>query len=175
MPLPGGVARQFKQWSTDNAFLNDRIFLDGDRVHLADITAAVPARPRACATTSSRPPRPAPLIGLIGSEDKQELQLDAGHVGLMVGRTAAKNTLPVVIDFLKQAKRGQCMTIADFKPEHVEALGAFFQRLPESDLTFIKEDVSPAAVADWPRRTGHGAGSTSRRTARSSAWPPCCR
>jgi ribosomal protein S18 acetylase RimI-like enzyme len=41
------------------------------------------------------------------------------------------------------------MTIQDFRPEHVEALGALFARLPESDVTFIKEDVSPAAVAGW--------------------------
>jgi polyhydroxyalkanoate synthase len=44
----------------------------------------------------------APLIDLVGSADKQELRLDAGHVGLMVGRTAARNTLPTLIDFLKQ-------------------------------------------------------------------------
>lgn len=41
------------------------------------------------------------------------------------------------------------MTIQEFQPEHVEALGALFFRLPESDVTFIKEDVSPAAVASW--------------------------
>ncbi|CCH79543.1 GCN5-related N-acetyltransferase [Nostocoides japonicum T1-X7] len=41
------------------------------------------------------------------------------------------------------------MTIADLKPEHVEQLVALFQRLPDSDLTFIKEDVSPAAVTRW--------------------------
>ena len=41
------------------------------------------------------------------------------------------------------------MTIQDFQPGHAEALGAMFQRLPESDVTFIKEDVSPQAVATW--------------------------
>lgn len=46
------------------------------------------------------------------------------------------------------------MTIADFQSTHVEALGAMFQRLPESDVTFIKEDVSPAAVAQWPGAAG---------------------
>ena len=101
VPLPGGVARQFKQMVEENAFLNDRILLGGDRVHLSDIK--VPFMhvlglrdhiiPEAAAS---------PLVGLIGSEDKQELRLDAGHVGLMVGRTAAKNTVPVLIDFLKQ-------------------------------------------------------------------------
>lgn len=46
------------------------------------------------------------------------------------------------------------MTIENFVPEYVEALGALFGRLPESDVTFIKEDVSPAAVAEWPTAPG---------------------
>lgn len=41
------------------------------------------------------------------------------------------------------------MTIQDFRSDHVEELSALFFRLPESDVTFIKEDVSPAAVAGW--------------------------
>lgn len=55
-----------------------------------------------CATTSRPPASAGPLVDLIGSEDKQELRLDAGSFGLMVGRIAARNTLPVVINFLKQ-------------------------------------------------------------------------
>jgi polyhydroxyalkanoate synthase subunit PhaC len=38
--------------------------------------------------------------------DKQELRLDAGHVGLLVGKTAARTTLPTIIDFLKQQSEG---------------------------------------------------------------------
>jgi ribosomal protein S18 acetylase RimI-like enzyme len=41
------------------------------------------------------------------------------------------------------------MTIQEFRPEHVESLSALFFRLPESDVTFIKEDVSPEAIAGW--------------------------
>lgn len=101
VPLPGGVARQFKKMVADNAFLNDRIVLGGDRVHLADIK--VPFL-HVLGLRDHIIPEPAagPLVDLIGSEDKHELRLDAGHVGLMVGRTAAKNTLPVIVDFLKQ-------------------------------------------------------------------------
>jgi polyhydroxyalkanoate synthase len=101
VPLPGGVARQFKKMVEENAFLNDRIVLGGDRVHLADIQ--VPFLHVLGLRDHIIPEAAAgPLVDLIGSEDKQELRLDAGHVGLMVGRTAAKNTVPVVIDFLKQ-------------------------------------------------------------------------
>ena len=42
----------------------------------------------------------APLIDLVGSPDKHELRLDAGHVGLLVGRAAAKTTIPTIIEFL---------------------------------------------------------------------------
>ncbi len=101
VPLPGGVARQFKRLVTDNAFVNDRVFLGGDHVRLADIT--VPFMHVLGLRDHIIPPAAAcPLVALIGSEDKRELQLDAGHVGLMVGRGAARNTLPVVIDFLTQ-------------------------------------------------------------------------
>lgn len=99
VPLPGGVARQFKQLIADNALINDRIFLGGDRVRLADIK--IPFLHVLGLRDHIIPvPSAAPLVGLIGSEDKQEMRLDAGHVGLMVGRTAAKNTVPVLIDTL---------------------------------------------------------------------------
>ncbi|TNM39842.1 alpha/beta fold hydrolase [Nocardioides albidus] len=101
VPLPGGVARQFKRMVEDNALVNDRVFLGGDHVRLADIR--VPFLHVLGLRDHIIPePAAAPLVSLVGSEDRQELRLDAGHVGLMVGRTAAKNTLPVVIDFLKQ-------------------------------------------------------------------------
>ncbi len=101
VPLAGGVARQLGRMVEDNALINDRIVLGGDRVHLADIgfpfLHVMGNRdnivPEACA---------APLLGLVGSPDKHELRLDAGHVGLMVGRTAARTTIPTIIDFLKQ-------------------------------------------------------------------------
>jgi len=49
----------------------------------------------------------APLIDLIGSPDKHEARLDGGHVGLLVGRTAAKTTIPTIIDFLIQRSETQ--------------------------------------------------------------------
>ncbi|GAB2969980.1 GNAT family N-acetyltransferase [Nocardioides montaniterrae] len=46
------------------------------------------------------------------------------------------------------------MTIQDFGTAYVGPLSDLFARLPESDLTFIKEDVSPEAVAGWPGAAG---------------------
>jgi L-amino acid N-acyltransferase YncA len=42
------------------------------------------------------------------------------------------------------------MTVVQLGPEHSDALLRFFAEVPESDLTFIKEDVTdPAAVRSW--------------------------
>src|ERR1044072_7656282 len=46
------------------------------------------------------------------------------------------------------------MTIQEFARDHVAALSELFSRLPDSDLTFVKEDVTPAAVAGWPTAPG---------------------
>jgi polyhydroxyalkanoate synthase len=48
------------------------------------------------------PEATAPLIDLVGSPDKHELRLAAGHMGLVVGRTAARTTVPTIIDFLRR-------------------------------------------------------------------------
>jgi len=80
--LPGGVARQMQQMVRENTMITDRLVVGRDDI-IPEASAA-------------------PLIGLVGSPDKRELRLDAGHVGLLVGRTAAGTTLPTLIDFLKQ-------------------------------------------------------------------------
>ncbi len=100
VPLPAGVARQFKRMAEENAFLDDRIFLGGDQVHLSDIRMpflhVLGLRDHIVPLAAA-----APLIELVGSTDKKELRLDAGHVGLLVGRTAAKTTVPTIIEFLR--------------------------------------------------------------------------
>jgi poly[(R)-3-hydroxyalkanoate] polymerase subunit PhaC len=101
VPLPGGVARQFAQMINDNSLINDRLVIGGDRVHVSDIEVpflhALANRDHIIPEASS-----APLLGLVGSPDKHELRLDAGHIGLVVGRTATKTTMPTIIEFLKQ-------------------------------------------------------------------------
>jgi polyhydroxyalkanoate synthase len=102
IPFPGAAARQTVDMLVrDEGLLADRLELGGDRVHLRDITVPflnVLARrdhivPEAAA---------APLIDLVGSPDRHELRLDAGHIGLVVGRTAARTTIPTIIDFLRR-------------------------------------------------------------------------
>jgi polyhydroxyalkanoate synthase len=41
-----------------------------------------------------------PLAGLLTGTRVEELRLDAGHSSLVVGRTAARVTMPRIIDWL---------------------------------------------------------------------------
>jgi ribosomal protein S18 acetylase RimI-like enzyme len=49
------------------------------------------------------------------------------------------------------------MNSGELDDSHVDALAAFFARLPESDITFIKEDLSATSLQSWvsPGRSGH--------------------
>ena len=102
IPLPGGVARQMvAMLMRDNAFVTDRLVLGGRRVSLREITVPFLAVlgqldhivPEAAA---------APVLDLVGSESKTALRLKGGHIGLAVGRTAAKTTIPTIVEFLKK-------------------------------------------------------------------------
>jgi poly[(R)-3-hydroxyalkanoate] polymerase subunit PhaC len=114
VPLPGGVARQLSAWTDTNPLITDRVFLGGDRVHLADITLPFlhltadrdHIVPEACS---------APLLGLVGSQDKQQLRIDAGHVGLAVGKSAHKGSIPTIIEFLKQRSEAVAWTSSHSK------------------------------------------------------------
>jgi polyhydroxyalkanoate synthase subunit PhaC len=101
VPMPGATARQTMEMLVrDNGFVRDGIRLGGDPVRLGDIRVPMLT---VIAERDHIVPEPvaAPLPDLIGSEDNQELRLDAGHVGLVVGRTAGKVTIPRIIEFLR--------------------------------------------------------------------------
>ncbi|MBV9196712.1 MAG: alpha/beta fold hydrolase [Solirubrobacterales bacterium] len=101
VPFPGAAARQtLEMLVRDNGFVCDRVRLGGDLVRLSDIRFPLLT---VIAERDHIVPEPvaAPLPELVGSEDNEVLRLDAGHVGLVVGRTAAKITIPRIIDFLK--------------------------------------------------------------------------
>jgi polyhydroxyalkanoate synthase len=102
VPFPGATARQLVQMLIrDNGLATDRLTLDGDRVHLRDITVPF-LTVRANRDHIVPAEATAALIDLVGSEDKHELRLDAGHMGLVVGRTAARTTVPAIIDFIRK-------------------------------------------------------------------------
>lgn len=102
VPFPGAAARQTADMLVkDNGMMTDRLMLGGDRVHLSDITvpflAVLAGRDHIVPEASAEP-----VVDLVGSTDKHLLRLKGGHIGLVVGRTAAKTTIPTIIDFLRQ-------------------------------------------------------------------------
>jgi polyhydroxyalkanoate synthase len=102
IPFPGAAARDTMQMLVrDNGMITDRLTVGGDPVHLRDITVPF-LTVRAEKDHIVPPDATAALIDLVGSEDKHELRLQAGHMGLVVGRTAAKTTVPTIIDFLRR-------------------------------------------------------------------------
>ena len=100
IPFPGATMRQsVRLFNRENALLNDTMRLGGRRVSLKDIT--VPFLSVLAEKDHIAPPESvAPLIGLVGSEDRTEMRLPAGHVGLIVGKAASKNTMPAIADWL---------------------------------------------------------------------------
>ena len=102
IPFPGACMRQTVELlNRENAFINDTLRLGGRRITLKDIKmpflSVLGERDHIAPFEAT-----SPLIDLVGSEDKEELRLPAGHVGLVGGRTAQKVTLPTIADWLKR-------------------------------------------------------------------------
>jgi len=108
IPFPGAAAREtVKMLVRDNGMINDKLYVGNDRVHLSDIkTPFLVVRASKDHIVPEEAARP--LLGLVGSEDKTELVLDAGHIGLVVGKTAHKTTIPTVLEFL--TKKSESLT-----------------------------------------------------------------
>jgi len=100
IPFPGATMRQTVQLlNRENALLNDTMRLGGRPIHLSDISC--PFLSILAENDHITPPESVgPLVDLIGSEDKGEMRLKAGHVGIMVGKNASKNTMPAMAKWL---------------------------------------------------------------------------
>lgn len=102
IPFPGAAFVQTAElFGEQNLLASGRIPLNGRTIDLADITAPM------LSVIGEKdhivpPAASAPLGGLVGSAEFEELRLPAGHVGLMVGRTAQKRYLPAVADWLRR-------------------------------------------------------------------------
>src|SRR3712207_9347815 len=85
VPFPGAAAEEtVRMLVRDNGMVTDRLTVGGDRVHLSDIRVPF-LTVRADRDHIVPPEACAPLIDLVGSPDKHELPLPAGHMGLVVG------------------------------------------------------------------------------------------
>jgi polyhydroxyalkanoate synthase len=101
LPLPGGYFRQtVKELLRDNALYNGTLKIGGKLVDLSRITVPflhVVAQydhivPSGCT---------APLIGRVGSRDKEEVVLPGGHVSIAAGANAVKRMWPKLDSWLE--------------------------------------------------------------------------
>lgn len=100
VPFPGQTFKQtVRVFNDGNGFVNDELVIGGRRLHLSDI--AVPFV-NIVAERDHIVPAPAalPLTELVGSDDKTELLLPAGHVGLIVGGKSRAVCMPAMSDWI---------------------------------------------------------------------------
>lgn len=100
IPFPGACMQQVVElFARDNLLATGRVPLGGRTVDLADIT--VPFVNIVGEKDHIVPPASnARLTSLVGSAQADELRLAAGHVGLVVGRTAQKRNIPAMVEWL---------------------------------------------------------------------------
>lgn len=100
IPFPGATMRQTIQMlNRENAILKDTVRLGGRRLSMKDITC--PFLSVLGDKDHITPPESVgPMIDIVGSEDRTEMRLKAGHVGLIVGRNASKVTMPAMADWI---------------------------------------------------------------------------
>jgi len=100
IPFAGAAFRQTAALlGADNGFMNDALELGGRALSLGDITVpflnVFGRKDHIVPTEATRP-----LSGLLGSDDVTDLELDAGHVGLFIGRGAHRHGVPAMIDWI---------------------------------------------------------------------------
>jgi polyhydroxyalkanoate synthase subunit PhaC len=101
VPLPGAAfVEMIRQLSRENAMYTGEVLLDGAPRKLAAVTCPF-LNVYGEHDHVTPPPSVMPLTDLVSSEVRDTVALKAGHIGLLVGRTARKQSLPVVTDWLK--------------------------------------------------------------------------
>lgn len=100
IPFPGRAFQETVAIMRDQALLHDRVRVDGRPVSLRDLTW--PVLNVVAQRDHIVPPSAAtPVCDLVGSAETQTLELPAGHVALVMGRSAASTTLPAIVGWLR--------------------------------------------------------------------------
>ncbi len=100
IPFPGQAFRETVALMRDGALMADSVRLGDRPVSLRDLTwpllniVADKDHIVPCAAAL-------PVADLVGSQESVTLSLPAGHVGLVMGRSAAKTTLPQIFEWLR--------------------------------------------------------------------------
>jgi polyhydroxyalkanoate synthase subunit PhaC len=100
IPFPGRAFRETVDIMRDQSMLHDRVRLDGRRISLRDLRwpllNVVAAKDHIVPCDAATP-----VTELVGSAEAELLELPAGHVGLVMGKSAAKTTMPAIIGWLQ--------------------------------------------------------------------------
>ena len=96
IPLAGRAYRQLiMDFYRGNKLMNGTLTIRGERVDLGNLRASL-LNVIAQDDHITPPCQSARLLGKVGSTDKQELRVAGGHIGVMAGSGASKNTWPKV-------------------------------------------------------------------------------
>lgn len=100
VPFAGAAFKQWiKEFYQGNKLTSGELKLRGQRVLLSNITANL-FNIIAEADHIALPAQSKPIMDLVSSPDKEQIILPAGHVGLMVGRSASKGLWPALSKWL---------------------------------------------------------------------------
>jgi polyhydroxyalkanoate synthase len=105
IPVTGASFRQLVQGLyRENALMNGSLYMRGKRVDLGRVRASV-LNVIAERDHIVPPPQSATVAEKLGSRDKQELRIAAGHIGIMAGRAARQSTWPHIEAWLALRSR----------------------------------------------------------------------
>jgi polyhydroxyalkanoate synthase len=101
-PFPGATFKQWiKEFYQQNKLVKGEIHLRGHKVDLSNITCPIlniaGKKDHICPL-----PQTEPTTDLVSNEDTEFVVLDAGHVGLLTGRSARKDLWPKVKSWLEE-------------------------------------------------------------------------
>ena len=101
IPFPGEAFRETAALMRDEGLVHDRAVVGGRRVSLQDVTwpllNVVAAKDHIVPCGAALP-----VTDLVGSARAEVLELAAGHVGLVMGRSAATTTMPAILGWLRE-------------------------------------------------------------------------
>lgn len=104
VPFPGATfVEMVRRLSRENGMATGEVILGGRPRRLADVTSPF-LNLYGTHDHVTPPPSVLPLGELVGSTRSESRALAAGHVGLLVGGSARKQTLPVLAEWLKSQK-----------------------------------------------------------------------
>lgn len=101
IPMAGATFRQLVvEFYRENRLVKGNLTLRGERVNLSRITANV-LNVIAEGDHITPPCQSESVMALIGSHDKELMRIKGGHIGMMAGSAAAKNTWPHIERWLR--------------------------------------------------------------------------